>query len=59
MVKEGNINKYSRKEKNIIHYRNVSLCSYEKLLFFVLFFKDFILTNIMEKEFYFNNECCY
>jgi hypothetical protein len=52
MAKEDNIDEYSRKEKIIIHYRNVSLYSYEKLLFFVLFLKDAILTSNMEMEYY-------
>jgi hypothetical protein len=59
MVKEDNIDQYSRKSKIIIHYRYVSFYSYKKLLFFVLFLKDAILTSSMEMEYYFDHECCY
>jgi len=51
MAKEDNIDEYNRKGKIIIHYRNVSLYSYKKLLLVVLFLKDAILTNSMEMEY--------
>jgi hypothetical protein len=55
MAKEDNIDEYSRKGKIIIQYKNISLYSYEKLLFLVLFLKDAILTNSMEMEYYFDH----
>jgi hypothetical protein len=58
-TKDDNIDEYSRKGKIIIRYRNVSLYSYEKLPFLVLFLKDAILNNIMEMEYYFDHECYY
>ena len=56
MAKEDNVDEYSRKGKIIIDCMNVSLYSYKKLLFFVLFLKDATLTNSTEMEYYVDHE---